>query len=174
MESVFAAIANLLRPHSSLEVSQEQGLPSPAIRTPGLNSCHLTREDRLQIYLDVSMEVARDRQMVFFCFVCEHFVIGRTCYTHHTKFCIKDHPHSRDSLSLQAPPFWRWLNCGFCFSQEVLAKRYEHVPHVCHVLRWSRFVRGLIRRLVVLAPWNCAARRPSLCLPLPEYVLEYF
>ena len=140
---------------------------------PGLASNHLSREDRLRIYLDICVEISRDTRMVFFCFSCEHFVFGRTCYTHHTRHCLRGHNHSRDEHPHRAPGSWRWLNCGDCFSQEVLARRYDYIPYASHALHWSRFVLLFFQRVVRRAPWSGAARRPCLSLPLPDFVLEF-
>ena len=174
MDALFAAILDLIpgsRNSSAAQHSLE--LHSPTFSKPGLMSNHLSREDRLRIYWDINIEITRDTQMVFFCLICEYFVVGRTCFTHHTKLCLRGHQHSCDPHSHRAPAFWRWLNCGSCFSQEVLARRLDNISYVSHLLHWIRFVIGLFQRTVRRAPWACAARRPCLSLPLSEFVLEY-
>ena len=174
METLFSAILDLIpRSSTSSAAPHGQSLHSSALSVPGLASNHLSREDRLRIYWDVNIEITRDTKKVFFCLNCEHFVIGRSCFTHHTKLCLRGHQHSLDSHFHRAPRFWRWLNCGSCFSQEVLARRYDDIPYVSHVLHWSRLVLGLFQRAVSRAPWNCAARRPCQSVPLPDFILEY-
>ena len=174
METVSSAATNPLHPHTGFAALRSQGLPSPDIRMPGPISRQLSREDRLQIYLDICFEASRDRQTVFICFVCEHFIVGRTCFIHHTKLCLHGHQHRRNPLPLSVPMFWRWLNCGYCFRQEVLASQGDHVPDVCHVMQWTRLVCRMAHRWAELSRWRCVSRRPGHYLPLPGYVLEYF
>ena len=174
MDDLFAAILGFFPGSRSSSTAQlSLNLHCPTFSKTGLASNHLSREDRLSIYWDINIEISRDTQMVFFCFNCEYFVIGRSCFTHHTKLCLRGHQLRCDPLSHRAPAFWRWLNCGSCFSQEVLARRFDNISYVSHVLHWIRFVIGLFQRTVRRAPWACAARRPCLSLPLPEFVLEY-
>lgn len=156
----------LLRQASvSTAASHRPVAPIPATRMPRPTSSYLTRDDRLQIYLDINTEIASDRQHVFVCYVCELFEIGRTCFTHHTRLCLRNHPHSRDSHPLGAPTYWRWLNCGFCFSQEVLARQYDYMPYVSHVTHWAGLVIRLIRKRSEPSAWNCSARHPHTYFP---------
>ena len=174
MEALFAAILDLApNTRNSPAAQHGQNLHSITLSMPGLVSNHISREDRLRIYWEINIEVTRDAQTVFFCLICEHFVVGRTCFTHHTKFCLRGHQHRSDPRPHRAPVFWRWLNCGSCFSQEVLARRFENIPHVSHVLHWFRFALALIQRAVRRAPWKCSSRTPINALPQVIEVLDF-
>ena len=115
---------------------------------------------------DISGEVLHSLKLIFLCFHCEQYIVGKVCYAHHIKQCLDDDLFKKRPWDHYAPSFWKWTNCGHCFRQEVLAERYDAIPSVSSPLHWARLTRSLIRRKQRLAAWLNIAPLKRSTVPL--------
>ena len=130
----------------------------------------LTREDRLSIYLEVSTEVVKSSRIVFVCYSCNQFIVGKTCYSHHILVCKGTEGEQNWN---PAPHHWLWANCGLCFRQEILAKRYDNIPYISSLIHWARMASRFVLKYVNLAKWRCASSVPCKSIPSANEVLAY-
>ena len=131
---------------------------------------NLTREDRQDIYLEISTEIVKSSRYVFVRYSRNQFIIGKTCYSHHILVCKgTDGERSWNP----APQHWLWANCGLCFRQEILAKRHEHIPNVSVIIHWARLTSRLVLKSVDLSKWRCTAKTPEDYIPLSNIALAH-
>ena len=109
--------------------------------------------DRRLIAKDISSEVLHSKKLIFLCFHCEKFIVGKVCYSHHINQCLEDDLFTKKLWKLWIPNFWKWTNCGHCFRQEVLAERFDAIPSVSSPLHWARLTRALVKRHQKLEAW---------------------
>jgi len=121
---------------------------------------------RRLIAKDISSEVLRSTKLIFLCFHCEKYIVGKVCYSHHIDHCLDDDLFTKKPWELWIPTFWKWTNCGHCFRQEVLAERYDAIPSVSSPLHWARLTRSLIERKQGLAAWLNIAPLKRSTVPL--------
>ena len=111
---------------------------------------------------DISSEVLHSKKLIFLCFHCEKYIVGKVCYSHHIIQCLEDDLFTKKLWKLWIPNFWNWTNCGHCYRQEVLAERFDAIPSVSSPLHWARLTRALVKRNQKLAAWlNIASLKRS-------------
>jgi len=118
-------------------------------------------------------EVLYSARIVYLCFRCEEFSIGKICYSHHIKQCSRASLFTELPRSHLAPSFWNWSNCGDCFRQEVLSAWHNKIPGVSSPLHWARLLRLLVWRRQNLAHWLNVGSPRSSTIPL-AYEISLF
>ena len=108
---------------------------------------------RRLIAKDISSEVLHSKKLIFLCFHCEKYIVGKVCYSHHIIQCLEDDLFTKKLWKLWIPNFWNWTNCGHCYRQEALAERFDAIPSVSSPLHWARLTRALVKRHQKLAAW---------------------
>ena len=97
--------------------------------------------------------------LVFCCFNCGRFVLGRKCYVHHVKDCCQ---FGSPRLHYSNSPWrktgsnrnHRWINCGRCMTLQNIAGKYscfvfKITPRLTAPLLWARFFCLLVQRVRV-------------------------
>ena len=102
---------------------------------------------------DISSEVLHSKKLIFLCFRCEKYIVGKVCYSHHIVQCREDDLFKKTPWKLWIPTYWNWINCGHCFRQEALAEKFNAAPSVSSPLHWARLTRALVHRHQKLAAW---------------------
>ena len=105
------------------------------------------------------------KMLVYCCFNCGHFVLGKKCHVHHVKDCCQFSSPSSHCYNSPWPRTGsncshRWVNCGRCMTQQNLAGKYNSfivklTPLLTAPLLWTRFLCLLLqkaraRKLVIL------------------------
>ena len=143
------------------------------VRFPCPDHAFLPRTIRKMIAQDIRQEVLHSAKLIYLCFRCSTFTVGKVWYAHHIRQCINADLFTRLPHSHFAPEFWKWANCGHCFRQEVLAERHRFIPSVRAPLHWARLLRLLAWRRHKLAPLLNTGKRRDLAFPL-AYEISLF
>jgi hypothetical protein len=143
------------------------------VRFPCPDNAFLPCHVRGMIAQDISQEVLHSAKLIYLCFRCSTFTVGKICYAHHIKECLYHDLFKRLPHAHSAPDFWKWANCGHCFRQEVLAERFHYIPSVCAPLHWARLLRSLAIRRHRLAPLLNSKKRSVDAFPL-AYEISLF
>jgi hypothetical protein len=143
------------------------------VRFPCPDNAFLACTIRNMIAQDIMQEVLHSAKLIYLCFRCSTFTVGKTCYAHHIRQCIYADLFTRLQPSHFAPDFWKWANCGHCFRQEVLAERYRYIPSVSAPLQWARLLRLLAWRRHKLSPLLNTGKRCDIAFPL-AYEISFF